>query len=104
MKDRINTDTSPTNYTPFIYTKSLIFNTDNLINLQTQKTLNEQPKSKYLTSVDLDLASNTMLYSSNINFINNISTVSSNSNQDIRISKMSPLQLNIPSNNSFKSQ
>jgi hypothetical protein len=97
---RANTDNSLTNYMPLIYTKSLAFNTTSLINLQTQKMLNKQPKSEYLTSVDLDLASNTMLYSSNINFINSISTISSNNNQEIKISKMSPSRLNLPSSNS----
>jgi hypothetical protein len=104
MAGRDSPNTPSTNYTPFIYAKSLDFNTDSLINLQARKMLAKQPESKYLTSVDLDLASNTMLYSSNINFINSISTVSSNNSQGVKISKMSPLQLNLPPNNSFKLQ
>jgi hypothetical protein len=64
--------------------------------------MTKQHESKYPMNVDLDLASNTMLYSSNINFVNGISVISSNNNQDIKISKMSPLQLNLSSSNSFK--
>ena len=80
-------------YIPSLYVKSLLFNTNNLISLPIVNTLSIQSDSQYPVNLDLSLASNTMLHSSNINFINNISTVSSNSNKNIKISKTSPLQL-----------
>jgi hypothetical protein len=86
---------------PLIYTKSLLLNLDGLVTTQYLNSYQAKLIDYSKNDISLSLTNNTMLDSSSTNFINKLTTLSTDSTSDVLLTKIIAPINTTPLENSF---
>lgn len=88
-------------YIPFVYSKSLVFNISELVSLEVVDSSFTQLIDSSPNDVDVSFPNNSMLGTNNINFVNKLTSLSSNAAVKVTVTKVTSPLLYAPEPNNF---